>query len=86
MGANNFCFRDQAYCNSKKNNYSLDNLLATGKKTPAPDILCGSLCRAFMIQLINKGNCDSTQPFREDIPARMISSTRRILVAITVQE
>lgn len=28
----------------------------------------------------------SIQPLREDIPARMISSTRRMLVAITVQE
>jgi len=45
-------------------------------------IFLGSLCGVFMIWM-TQGKLQ-IQPFREDIPALMISSTRSMLVAITV--
>jgi len=60
---------------------SFENPLKVGTKIPQLYSLDHSL---YSLHDSDDTKEASIQPFREDIPALMISSTRRILVAITV--
>ena len=43
-------------------------------------------CKMCCVSASGRVDFELSHPLREDIPAHIISSTRRMLVAITVQE